>query len=236
MFINILKLFSKKIRFHATNKVEKDMISNYFPINRSIVVIPNFIEIPEVLNLKKKKQILFLGRINPIKNIDLLIKSYIELPDNIKSSFKLKIVGQAKLGYEKKYKNKLEQLIRKNNMVDNIELLGPMYGKNKDIIISESYVLVLPSKSENFGNVILESLSQKTPVIVSKYAPWDIVSKNEAGYCVETSIDHIKKKILFIINLNKEEYKILQENALNLVTDNFDINKNIDTWIKYYRS
>ena len=149
-----------------------------------------------------------------------------QLPDNIKSSFKLKIIGQAKLDYEEKYKNKLKKLIKKNNMIDNIELSGPKYGKDKEIIISESYSLVLPSKSENFGNVILESLSQKTPVIVSKYAPWDIVNKNKAGYCVETTIDDIKNKLLDIINLNEEEYKIFQENALNLVTDSFDINKN----------
>ena len=39
---------------------------------------------------------------------------------------------------------------------------GPKYGINKFKILSKFYCLVLP---QNFGNVVLEVISQKTPVI-----------------------------------------------------------------------
>jgi len=236
IYIYILKLFSKKIKFHSTNEIEKNLILEYFPKNKGVTVIPNFIEMPKIRNLKKKKQILFLGRINPIKNIHLLIEAYSQLPENLKSSFKLKIVGEAKLDYEKKYKSKLENLIKKNNMSDYIEFLGPKYQDEKEKIISESYCLVLPSKSENFGNVILEALSQKTPVIVSKYTPWKNIDNYRAGYCIDTNIDDIKNKLETIMNIDKEEYRILQKNSLNLVREKFDVNDNIDCWLDYYKN
>ena len=236
IYICIVKLFSWKIKFHATNNFEKNLILKYFPKNKGITVIPNFIEMPKVLNIKKKKQILFLGRINPIKNIHLLIEAYLKLSDDIKSVFKLKIVGEAKLKYEKIYKDNLDQLIKDNNLINNIKFLGPKFGLDKEKILSESYCLVLPSKSENFGNVIIESLSQKTPVIVSKYAPWKIVETSNSGYCIDTKIEDIKNKLIDIIGLNVEEYKIFQENALNLVSKNFDIKKNINIWEDYYKN
>ena len=55
-----------------------------------------------------------------------------------------------------------------------------MDGEEKNKVIASNMALVLPSKSENFGNVVLEALAQGTPVIASKNTPWQILDLKNA--------------------------------------------------------
>ena len=84
--------------------------------------------------------------------------------------------------------------------------MGPKYGINKFKILSKSYCLVLPSKSENFGNVVLEAISQKTPVITSKNTPWEILIKHNSGYWVDASVKSIKDASLMDFTLASTQY------------------------------
>ena len=113
-----------------------------------------------------------------------MIKAYNQLPIALKDKFKLIIVGEA-IQSMKKYLIKLKKLVNQLNLFDNVTFLGPKYGINKFKILSKSYCLVLPSKSENFENVVLEAISQKTPVITSKNTPWEILIKHNSGYWVD---------------------------------------------------
>ena len=233
IYINFFKFFQKKINFHSTNDLEKEIIRNFFP-KSFINTIPNLIDIDPPLNFKKNNEILFLGRINPIKNIDILIKAYNQLPIALKDKFKLIIVGEAYLEYEKKYLIKLKKLVNELNLFDNVTFLGPKYGINKFKILSKSYCLVLPSKSENFGNVVLEAISQKTPVITSKNTPWEILIKHNSGYWVDASVKSIKDALINLISLDKKKYTSLQDSALKLINKKFGYDKNISLWKKYY--
>jgi len=177
-----------------------------------------------------------LGRINPIKNIHLLIEAINQLSENIKSSYILLIVGEAILDYEKTYLDELINLVNKLNLTRNVKFLGGIYGKQKEQILAESFCTVLPSQSENFGNVVLESLCQATPVIVSKNTPWQIIDKYKAGFYIVANIENIKNAILSLINLPKAEYSKMQENALLLAKSEFNINEKIDIWYNFYNS
>lgn len=234
IYLKVIRLFQRKIQFHSTNPVETRQIKEYFPKANSITEIANYIEIPEKHTTEIKNQILFLGRINPIKNIDLLIKAFGKLSPEITSDFKLKIAGEALLGYEQEYLKYLRSLIEDLQLENKIEFLRGVYGNPKEILLAESYCLVLPSKSENFGNVVLEALCQGTPAIVTKNAPWEIIEKKKAGYWIEPEIEIITQVLKEIIELNTTEYKHFRNNALNLATSEFDIKKNIHKWIKFY--
>lgn len=235
-YIKIMSIFQKQISFHSTNPIETSYIKEYFPKAKSVTEIPNYIELPEKLDIKTKKQILFIGRINPIKNIYLLIQAYSKLPSKIISDFSLIIAGEASLEYEKDYKQQLESLINDLDLKDNISFLGGVYGYRKEVLMAESYCLVLPSKSENFGNVVLETLCQGTPAIVTQNAPWEIIEKYQAGYWVIPTIEILNQAINKIVLLNNTEYDKLRANALNLAVSKFDIEKNIDKWIEFYKN
>lgn len=232
-YIKFFKIFHKKINFHATNNYEKKLIKNFFP-KCKIEVIPNLIDAPKTFRSKKNNNLLFLGRINPIKNIDVLVEAYSNLKSEYKNKFSLIIVGEAFLDYEKKYLEKLKTLIKTKQLENKIKFLGPVYGTKKFKIISQSFCLILPSKSENFGNVVLEAMSQKTPVITSENTPWKILKDNNAGYWVSPNVDSINKALIEIITINKVKYSNIQENAMKLLKTRFSFKNNISLWKKYY--
>ena len=60
-------------------------------------------------------------------------------------------------------------------------------------LMFKSKYLIFFSKSENFGNVILEAMLAKLPVIVSKKLPWKILNNIRAGYLINHNIEKFKK-------------------------------------------
>lgn len=233
IYIIFFKIFQSKINFHATNKDEKNIIKKFFPKSKTIV-IPNLINPIKNFDLKKDNNLLFLGRINPIKNIDVLIKAFSKLKPKLKDKFSLIIVGEAFLDYEKKYLDELKFLIKKKQLENKVKFFGPIYGTEKFKIISKSYCLILPSKSENFGNVVLEAISQNTPVIASKNTPWKILKDNNAGYWIKPNVETIKSALNEIILLDKKSYSKVQNSAMILLKNNFSFENNISLWKNYY--
>lgn len=231
----IVKLFQKKINFHTTNEYELKVIKNIFPKAKSTVLIPNFIELPKIINTIVENKITFLGRINPIKNIHLLIEA-INIVNQYHPNTKLDIVGAARLNYEKEYLLELENKINTLSLEKVIKFRGHVEGNQKNELMASSKVLILPSKSENFGNVVLEALAQGTPVIASKGTPWEILEEYNAGFWVEPNKREIAKFIIKLLNFTDTEYKIMRENALQLCKNKFDIKTNIQVWENYYKN
>lgn len=235
IYTGVLRLFKSCVYFHSTNSVETEQVISFFP--RSYVIeIPNYIEVNSKLEVEIKKQFLFLGRINPIKNIDLLIKSFAKLPSKYLKTFKLVIAGEAILDYEKHYLQELESLVRTLRLENVIKFLGGVYGNRKERLLAESYCLVLPSKSENFGNVVLEALSQGTPVIASENTPWKKLNTSKSGFCISLDKGVLADKIEHLMGLPEGEYMTFRENAFKLAKYEFDIEVNIHKWIDFYNS
>ena len=116
------------------------------------------------------------------------------------------------------------------NLRKNIHFLGGIYGELKERTLSESFCTILPSKSENFGNVVLESLCQGTPVIVTKHAPWKILEESNAGIWIVPTVLNLKNAMIKLMTANEDEYINIRRNAHNLAIEKFDINQNIQIW------
>ncbi len=52
-------------------------------------------------------------------------------------------------------------------MAERVRFLGPVHGADKAALLHRAAALVLPSRSENFGNVVLEAWSAGRPVAVT---------------------------------------------------------------------
>ncbi|HEX8153940.1 MAG TPA: glycosyltransferase, partial [Thermoanaerobaculia bacterium] len=100
----------------------------------------------------------FLGRINWKKGIDALILAMRDVPEA-----KLVIGGND----EENLTPKLRDLARRNGVDHRVTFRGPLHGAAKDELLAGATLFVLPSTSENFGNVVVEAMAMETPVIVT---------------------------------------------------------------------
>ncbi|REG77484.1 glycosyltransferase [Algoriphagus antarcticus] len=236
VWLLLVGVFQKKIYFHATNEFESGIIAKYFPKAKGVSVIPNYVKMAPRYEMEViKDQFLFIGRINPIKNIDVLIKSIAYSQKSLDKKLKLVIAGSARLPYEIVYEKQLKKLVNTLNLQDSVTFLGHIQGDDKDKLIASSFALVLPSQSENFGNVVLEALAQGTPVIASKNTPWESLKECGAGYWTESSVEEISNSIMKVINLSEIEYLQMRSNAYSLCTSTFDIESNVSVWENLYK-
>lgn len=236
IYLYLIKVVQHKIVFHSTNNFESALINKYFPKAKDLVEVPNYIDLPKKVYCPKKEQILFLGRINPIKNIDLLIKAFSQLDSNIKEKFVLIIAGEAKLDYEKLYLKELKQLVKDLNL-NRVSFVGGVFKNEKEVLLAESYCLVLPSKSENFGNVVLESLAQSTPAIVSTGASsWSLLEQNKIGYWIEPNVREISNSLEKILTMDITSYRTMCDNSRKVASELFDIDQNIHVWKNIYEN
>lgn len=115
----------------------------------------------------------FLGRINWKKGLDRLIPALARAPRAT-----LVLAGND----EENYRPVLEQLALQCGVADRIRFVGSVHGVNKAALLSKAKLLVLPSYSENFGNVVLEAMAAGCPVIVTpEVGAASIVESAHAG-------------------------------------------------------
>ncbi len=230
LYFKLLKfIVCKKILFHATSNEEKVYINKYFP-EASVVVIPNYMELPLKVerNVTSVPYLLYMGRIAPIKALDSLILGLADSKFFLTSKYVFFIVGNVEKQFLWYYE-KLNGLIKCKGMSNKIQFVGPKYGVEKYQYYANAYFSFLVSNSENFGNVVIESLSQGTPVVASEGTPWRILKESNAGFWIKNDIDSVSRCIDDILRMDKEEYQKYRENAY-LLSKQFDVNFNIATW------
>jgi glycosyltransferase involved in cell wall biosynthesis len=106
--------------------------------------------------------ILFLGRINFKKGLDLLIPGFAR----IKSAWpdaKLVIAGPDNDGYGAR----VRQFIAEHDIGDSVIFAGMLRGAQVRGAFVDANIFVLPSYTENFGMAVIESLACGTPVVIS---------------------------------------------------------------------
>ena len=227
-YIQLFKLMASKVVFRVTSLQEKDIVKEYF--HKSMcVIIPNGFLFNELIKIDKKPQFIFLGRLAPIKALEKLIVACNKSIYFRKSFYDLYIVGPTENQFQS-YANNLKKLTMSLNLGKNIKFFDEVYGSAKDSLLAESSFLFLISESENFGNVVIEALSQGTPVITSKGTPWQILEQVNCGYWIDNDIVSIAKIIDSIINLKENEYYEMSQNSIKFARENYNIEYIIGLW------
>lgn len=218
-------------RIVVTSNYEALSVSKYLGYesgDQVIKVLPNYLELPKPSFLEKKNYILYLGRINEYKCIDRLIYSYYKAKVN--ERFELIIAGHGCY----KYIQDLKKIVLSLGLTESVRFLGHVTGREKFSLYEECHCFVLPSHSENFGNVVLEALSQRSIVVACHNSPWALLAEHECGYFVANTVDELTRVINECCNLDIKELESKRETSYQLYIDNFDIINNkkniIDTY------
>ena len=223
----LLKKYLKgKVVFHSTSDAETKCIFNHLGEDIKVIQLPNFMILPTKLEMNVTKTILYLGRLHPIKAIDRLIIAFSNIKN--KKGFRLVIAGDDRHAYGEELKN----LCKEKNILQEVSFLGHVDGEAKEKLLASSYLLILPSHTENFGNVVVEALAQGTPVIASRNTPWAILDQIAEGSWVSNDSDSLQKAIERSINYPTDSYDQMRLDALHLCRETFNMEKNIFQWEK----
>lgn len=165
-----------------------------------IVLKPSAVEedrITKFLKLYKlelKKYILFVGAIEPKKNLRRVIDAYAE----IDTDMQLVIVGKKGWLWEGEI-GRLEFLFGKN-FVRKVKVLEYVSSKDLRYFYSGAYCFVFPSLYEGFGLPPLEAMNFGCPIITSNSSSLPEICGDAALYVDPYDVDDIREKIEKLIN------------------------------------
>jgi glycosyltransferase involved in cell wall biosynthesis len=169
--------------------------------------------------LSGKKIILFLGRVNFKKGLDILVSAFAAAARE-RDDVHLLIAGPDDNDYGKK----VTAWLRKENVDTKTTLAGMLQGEEKLEAFHISSVFVLPSYSENFGIAVLEAMACGLPVVVSdKVNLWPDIVAAKAGEVAPCDAGVFSHKILDILN-DKESARKMGMNGIALVRNKFSWN------------
>ena len=91
-------------------------------------------------------------------------------------------------------------------------------------------MFVLPTKTENFGHAIYESMACGLPVLISDKTPWHNLEKNKAGFDLSLIEDLFLEKLKYYIFLSPVKRLEWRKSALEFALDYY---KNSKTRLKF---
>lgn len=209
--------------------------------SKNVSVIPNAIDFDKIRriweSMKKNdaesdKYIVFHGRLIWVKGITFLIKALAELKERI-PHFKARIIGQGSL------RPKLEKMVTKLRLSDNVEFLGHL--KHHDQVIKQvlgSSVVVLPSLWEAGACIsVLEAMACQKPIIVFDYpfAREAIVNFENGILVPPCNIDELADKIE-ILWRDRNLREKLGQNSFRYAYENHNWEGIIDKYVEVYQN
>ena len=132
-------------------------------VHLGVTVLPNSFNPQILLRLKiTKPYFLFVGTLEPRKNLDRLLRAFALLPESLRDQFSLVIAGGKGWG-----EVNLEKLIGKHQLNDSVKVLGYVNDQELAALYSSAKFLAMPSIYEGFGLPLLEAMQYGTPVLTS---------------------------------------------------------------------
>ena len=147
---------------------------------------------------------LFVGSIEPRKNLSYLLRVYLDLPSYIKKDYKLVIAGFK--GWENE---RIKEILEKER--ENIFYMGYLDDLHLAFLYNLAFCFIYPSLYEGFGIPPLEAMACKTPVITSKVASMPEVCKDAALYIDPRNEDSLRKEILRVIENDKIREALIEK-------------------------
>lgn len=215
-YIIFLKLFRLKsnVNFQSTSIEETEAISNILGVSRSkIFYLSNIPSLPKKkYNYKEKKKdevrLVFLSRIVSKKNLDFALECLM----NVDGRVYLDIFGSIE---DNEFWNKCKIII--NKLPNNISVIykGSLDHELVHEMFSQYDAFFFPTKSENYGHVIVEAMSVGCPVIISDQVPWTDVENYGAGWSIPLSNPELYIKVIQnLVKCDDKMEMLLRKNAI----------------------
>lgn len=189
--------------FIASSTKAKEKIESYH-VGKNIYVSYLTVDVDKYFYEKVTNivqgQLIFVGSLIERKGVDLLFKALAK----VKVDYYLRIVGSGPLEQE------LKELAKRLDIDKKVEFCGYKQEEEVAELYRESNILVLPTREDCYGLVILEAMCASLPVIASKYADgaYDLIEEGKDGmiidpYDTERFADSIDRMLVYNMKDNQ---------------------------------
>ena len=191
-----------------------------------VLVIPNWyvlywdeIQDEKIRRVRTKRSakphILFVGRLHPVKQVDLLLRAFHEL-HKTNPDVNMHILGD---GEERE---KLAALTRNLGLSKKVHFLGFVDRKTVSEMMLQSAVLALPSKIEGSPRSLIEAMIHKLPIVATNVPGIrDLVEHGKTGYLINHADPiELAHGIGFVLR-NREKAERMAERAYTFARENF---------------
>jgi glycosyltransferase involved in cell wall biosynthesis len=219
---------------HAITPLESKHFASFFGRSADIV-IPNAIDLNNDLENSigkvryPEKTILFLGRLHPIKGVDLLIEAF--TASALDAEWMLLIAGPEEVP---EYAAKLKKLAAVTDP-KRIRFLGHCSGEQKQRLLQSAWVLAAPSHSEVIGMVNLEAAEMRTPSITT-YATGLADWEQFGGKLINCGLVPLIEALEEAANWTIQERLARGDSIRKLVERKFSLSVVGRQWTKFYQS
>ena len=178
------------ITFHATTAAEAKQVRKVFGEKATIHVagnLPRKSSGEEFSHIVKKRNFIRMvnvARVAPEKNTLYAVETL----RHVSADPELDIWGAY---YDNEYAMACEYAAKKLPEGCVVRFNGPLDSKAVHHTIAEFDLFFMPTRGENFGHIILESLQAGVPVLISDQTPWKNLAEHKAGW--DLSLDDPKE-------------------------------------------
>lgn len=219
------------IKFYQTPEEKIEVIYNGGPLRHSEPERSEGEESLQKNKIIKNKYILYVGTLQPRKNLITLIDAFFKF-DKIHPEFKLVIAGKKGWLYEEIFNH-----VKKLNLEKRVKFAGYVSDKQLETLYERAFCFVLPSLYEGFGIPILQAMSHDTPVISSFTSSLPEIGADACLYFDPTSVDDLVDKLIELkenenlrdnlIKRGKERVKLFSwdksaEETLKIIKSSFE--------------
>ncbi len=178
----------------------------------------------------KRPYLLFMGRIQEKKGVDLLIEAYSSLRKEMLNPPDLVIAGhQQQPDYVEHLKTDFPQ--------EGIHWPGLLIGADKWQAVHNAEALVLVSHQENFGLVVAEALAVGTPVLISDQVNiWREIEQSGAGLVEPDTLDGAYKLLRQWFSLDSATRATMSKKAQTTFHEHFEIRSATERLVAYIDS
>ena len=191
-------------------------------IKNAIPIDSNFLEIPKIYD------VLFVGRLEDAKGVDVLIKAIAILKQKFNLQIKVAILGD---GSKRVY---LENLSKQLGVDNEIAFLGVQ--KDVQSFMASSKIFVLPSRWEGLPMVILEAMANRLPIIATPVGGiTEIINDGVDGILVEPENPELLADKIYLL-LNNENLRLdISRKAFDKVKTEYCISKFTAQMLSLYK-
>lgn len=207
------------------------LIQNYKIKPEKVTVIANYVDTdlfsPQVSS-RGEDRVVFVGRLNPQKNLPLLIRALSG------TNLGLDVIGQTDTAGQKELKSELIKLAEGEKVL--INFLGILPNRELPKILNNYAIFVLPSLYEGTPKSLLEAMSCGLACVATDVpGSRKLIQHEKTGLLAEVNSGSLQEKILQLKN-NPSRRLMLGQKARELVINNFSLHSQIKKEIALYEN